>query len=131
MDKSILLVDDEPDILTALGSRLKKVGYNVTCVDTGKKATSAFIESYYDAPFDIVLLDIGLPDISGVDVLKTIRLEEEIRGLKYDNGVKIIVQTGRKESWMETFNLGCDDFIVKPYSFEDFLNKIKEKLGET
>jgi len=130
MEKSILVVDDEPEILMGLSSRLIRVGYKVECVGTGKKATAAFVESYYDQPFDIILLDIGLPDISGVDVLKTIRQEEEIRGLKYENGVKIIIQTGLKESWMETFNQGCDDFIVKPYSFEGLLKMIKEKLGD-
>ena len=62
--------------------------------------------------------------------LKTIRQEEEIRGLKYDDGVKIIMQTGLKEPWMESFNLGCDDYIVKPYSFDDLVNKIIEKTGE-
>ncbi len=130
MEKSILVVDDEPEILMALSSRLKKEGYKVKSVSTGKEATKAFVESYYDQPFDIILLDVGLPDISGCDVLRTIRQEEEIRGLEYEDGCKIIIQTGLKESWMEAFNLGCDDFILKPYSFEDFLKKIKEKLGE-
>ncbi len=78
----------------------------------------------------MILLDIGLPDINGCDVLRTIRQEEEIRGLNYDDGVKIVMQTGFKESWMEAFNGGCDDYIIKPYSFEDLLEKINEKAGE-
>jgi len=130
MKKYILVVDDDSEILTALSSGLEKAGYKVKSVDTGTKATAAFIESCYDRPFDIILLDVGLPDISGIDVLQIIRQEEQIRGLKYKNGVKIIIQTGLKNSWMQSFNRGCDDFIVKPYSFDDFLKKIKEKLGE-
>ncbi|MCH8286918.1 response regulator transcription factor [candidate division KSB1 bacterium] len=130
MEKYILVVDDELEVLGTLNSRLIKEGYKVKTVETGKEATQAFVESYYDQPFDVILLDVGLPDINGCDVLKGIRQEEEIRGLKYDDGVKIIMQTGLKESWMDAFNQGCDDYIIKPYVFEDLLKKIKEKTGE-
>ena len=130
MEKYILVVDDELEVLGALNSRLIKEGYKVKTVETGKEATQVFVESYYDQPFDVILLDVGLPDINGCDVLKGIRQEEEIRGLKYDDGVKIIMQTGLKESWMDAFNQGCDDYIIKPYVFEDLLKKIKEKTGE-
>lgn len=130
MGNFILLVDDEPDITDVLGSSLRKVGFEVQCVGTGQEAVKAFIANYYDHPFDVILLDVGLPDTNGCDVLKTIRQEEEIRGLSYDNGVKIIMQTGLKEPWMEAFNRGCDDYIIKPYSFESLLKKINEKLEE-
>ena len=131
MSKSILLVDDEPDIIEVLGSSLRKVGYEVKCTGTGEEAVHAFIEAYYERPFDVILLDVDLPDTNGVDVLKTIRQEEEIRGLEYERGVKIIMQTGLKEPWMEAFNRGCDDYIIKPYSFENLHKKIEEKFQET
>ena len=130
MSKCILVVDDEPDICEALFSQLSKAGYAVKCVGTGTEATTAFIEAYYKNPFDIILLDIKLPDVNGCDVLKTIRQEEELRGLNYDDGVKIIMQTGLIEPWMEAFNRGCDDYIIKPYSFENLLKIIKDKTGE-
>ena len=130
MSKNILVVDDEIEVTKALSLRLTKTVYKVTCVSTGGEATKAFLEAYYSQPFDMILLDIGLPDANGCDVLKTIRQEEEIRGLNYDDGVKIIMQTGLKGSLMEAFNGGCDDYIVKPYSFEELLEKIKEKVGE-
>jgi len=130
MSKYILAVDDDPEVLAFLQTRLTKRGYKVKTVETGQDATNAFVQSYYDRPFDVILLDIDLPDINGCDVLKTIRQEEEIRGLNYDNGVKIVMQTGLKEPWMESFNLGCDDYIIKPYSFDDLLKKIIEKTGE-
>lgn len=131
MNKYILVVDDEIEITKALNLRLTKLGYQVICANTGKEAVKAFLEAFYGQPFDVILLDIGLPDVNGCDVLKTIRQEEEIRGLNYDDGVKIIMQTGFKTSWIEAFNGGCDDYIIKPYSFEDLLNKINEKIGET
>ena len=130
MSKNILIVDDDKEIREALTARLAKQGYHVSSVSTGKEATAAFLGSYYDRPFDCILLDVGLPDISGLDILRTIRQEEEIRGLDYEDGVKIIMQTGFKEPWMEAFNFGCDDYIIKPYSFEDLLRKIREKTGE-
>ena len=130
MEKYFLVVDDDRDILTGLRSGLEKQGYKVRGAETGKSATEAFIESCYDQPFDIILLDICLPDMSGIDVLRIIRQEEEIRGLNYVNGVKVIIQTGMTESWMESFNRGCDDFILKPYPFDKLLEKIKLKLEE-
>ena len=97
MSKFILLVDDEPDIREVLSSSLRKVGFEVETVGTGQEAVKAFIDTYYSRPYDVILLDVDLPDINGCDVLKTIRQEEEIRGLNYDDGVKIIMQTGLKE----------------------------------
>jgi len=81
-DKFILIVDDEPETLKILSSRLSQEGYDIKCAVTGKEAADFFIEHYYNRPFDAILLDVGLPDISGCDVLKTIRQEEEIRGLR-------------------------------------------------
>jgi len=130
MSKNILVVDDEPEVLETLSSRLSKAGYQVKCASTGQEATAAFVGAYYDQPFHVILLDVGLPDVNGCDVLTTIRQEEEIRGLNYDDGVKIIMQTGSKEPWMDAFNRGCDDYIIKPYTFEDLLKKIQEKTGE-
>ena len=130
MGKYILIVDDEPQVRDILGARLLKSGYDVKPAATGCAAITAFVETYYQRPFDAILLDVNLPDINGCDVLRTIRQEEEIRGLNYEDGVKIIMQTGLKEPWMEAFNLGCDDYIIKPYAFEDLLKKIKEKTGE-
>lgn len=128
INKNILLVDDEVDITKAIRLRLEKLGYNVTSVATGQEAIKTFLSYYYSQPFNVILLDIGLPDINGLEVLKTIRQEEEIRGLNYDDGVKIVMQTGFKESWMEAFNGGCDDYVIKPYSFEELLEKINEKV---
>ena len=130
MAQNILIVEDEQDVREALSSRLAKAGFEIKSVSTGREATAAFVENYYDRPFDCILLDVGLPDISGLEVLRTIRQEEEIRGLDYADGVKIIMQTGYKEPWMEAFNQGCDDYIIMPYSFEDLVRKIKEKADE-
>lgn len=126
--KSILIVDDEADVRSSLESRLKAAGYGVRCAQNGQEAVETFIRFFYDAPFDVVLLDINLPDMDGREILKLFRQEEELRGINYGEGVIIIMQTGVKEHWMDAFSKGCDDYIIKPYSFQDLHNKIEEKL---
>jgi DNA-binding response OmpR family regulator len=130
MGKFILIVDDELQVREALSDRLTKAGYEVKCAKTGREAVAEFVETYYSRPFDVILLDVDLPDTDGCEVLRTVRQEEGIRGLNYEEGVKVIMQTGLKEPWMEAFNRGCDDYIIKPYSFENLLKKIEHKAGE-
>ena len=126
--KSILIVDDEQDIRDSLESRLTVAGFRVQTASSGQEAVATFIKRFYDGPFDVILLDIDLLDTDGVDILKLLRQEEELRGVNYGDGVIIIMQTGIKESWMDAFTKGCDDYIIKPYSFQELLNKINEKI---
>lgn len=128
IEKSILIVDDDPDVLKSLESRLRGASYRTKCAVNGKEAVGAFIQFFYDDPFDVILLDIGLPDMNGCEILKLIRQEEELRGVHYGAGVAVIMQTGLKEPWMDAFHKGCDDYIIKPYSFQDLLNKIEERM---
>lgn len=127
---SILIVDDDADVRQSLESRLRSAGYRLQCAKNGKEAVGAFIQFYYDDPFDVILLDIDLPDMNGCEILKLIRQEEELRGIRYGRGVTVIMQTGLKASWMDAFNKGCDDYIIKPYSFQDLLGKIEQKIKE-
>ena len=126
--KSILIVDDEQDIRDSLESRLKTAGFRVQTASSGQEAAAMFIKCFYDGPFDVILLDIDLPDMDGLDILKLLRQEEELRGVKDLDGVIIVMQTGIKESWMDAFTKGCDDYIIKPYPFRELLNKINEKI---
>ena len=126
--KSILIVDDEQDIRDSLESRLQTAGFRVQTASSGQEAVATFIKCFYDGPFDVILLDIDLLDTDGVDILKLLRQEEELRGVKDLDGVIIIMQTGIKESWMDAFTKGCDDYIIKPYSFQELLNKINDKI---
>lgn len=127
---SILIVDDDADVRQSLESRLRSAGHRIQCAQNGKEAVGAFIRFYYDDPFDVILLDIDLPDMNGCEILKLIRQEEELRGIRTGYGVTVIMQTGLKESWMDAFNKGCDDYIIKPYSFQDLLGKIEQKIKE-
>ena len=62
MSKHILVVDDEKEVTKALNLRLTKLGYKITCVSTGQEALKVFLEVYYSQPFDVILLDVDLPD---------------------------------------------------------------------
>lgn len=126
--KSLLIIDDEQDIRNSLESRLAAAGFRVQTASSGQEAVATFIQCFYDAPFDVILLDINLLDMDGVDILKLFRQEEELRGVREGEGVIIIMQTGVKEAWMDAFTKGCDDYIIKPYSFQELLNKINEKI---
>ena len=126
--RSILIVDDEQDIRDSLKSRLTVAGFRVQTASSGQEAVATFIKCFYDGPFDVILLDINLTDMDGIDVLKLVRQEEELRGVKDLAGVIVVMQTGVKESWMDAFTKGCDDYIIKPYSFPELLNKINEKI---
>lgn len=129
MAKKILIVDDESDIRELLSVRLKHAGFDIEEAQNGREAIGAFIEGHHNRPFDLVLLDIMMPGLNGLDVLRILRSEEENRGIDYGSGVPIIMITALKEPWMESFKCGCDDYIIKPYKPEDLMKKIAEKLA--
>src|SRR3990167_1906711 len=104
--KSILIVDDEQDIRDSLESRLQTAGFRVQTASSGQEAVATFIKCFYDGPFDVILLDINLPDMDGIDVLKLVRQEEQLRGIKDMDGVIVVMQAGVKESWMDAFKKG-------------------------
>lgn len=98
--------------------------------DNGVGALDAYNKSVAsNNPFDLILLDIAMPDISGIDVLKSIRKSEESRGIRLGQGVPVIMVTAYKEPFMDAFNGGCDDYILKPIDPDKMIVKIEEKLA--
>ncbi|MEU5562593.1 response regulator [Micromonospora musae] len=110
----ILVVDDEPQILRALRINLRARRYDVVVADTGAGALRAAASH----PPDLVVLDLGLPDLDGVEV---------IRGLRGWTGVPIIVLSGRagSEDKVEALDAGADDYITKPFGVEELLARIR------
>lgn len=116
--KKILIVEDDP-IITALISRvLGPLGHSVTTARTGKDALAKIQASYYD----LALLDIGLPDMLGTDLLKKTR--------KANNDMIIIMITGNPshDSSIDSINNDADGYIVKPISNEDLIAIVERKL---
>ena len=132
MSDKILIVDDESAIRDVLTARLEYAGYMVESAKNGREAIGAYFESMYMEikPFSLILLDIMMPGINGLEVLQIIRKQEELMGIKYEDGVPIIMLTALKEAWMKSFNEGSDDYLTKPYEPEDLLDKIEEKLEQ-
>ncbi len=129
MSKKILIVDDEADLVDNISARLEYVGYEVDEAMNGREGLGAYIgELYKGEPFDLILLDIRMPGMSGTEVLAAIRHEEKLRGVPLGTGTPIIMLTAVPEPALESFKQGCDDYILKPYDEVILLQKIKAKL---
>ena len=107
----VLLVEDDDSIAEPLASGLGRYGFRVERVGTGAAALSA-------PPHDLVLLDLGLPDMDGIDVCRRLR---EL------SAVPIIVITARSEEVDRVLGLelGADDYVVKPFGFRELVARIR------
>lgn len=79
-------------------------------------------------PYDAFLLDVSMPGKSGMDVLAYIRAKEAENGVLFGMGVPVIMTTAHSEPFLEAFNMGCDDYILKPINAKLLLTKIEEKI---
>ncbi len=111
---SVLIVEDDQAILAQLVRALSLAGYATSAVSTGREALSA-------APADVVVLDLGLPDMDGVEVCCQLRAR---------SGAAIIVVTARDEEQDRVLALdrGADDYIVKPFGRAELLARIRAVL---
>src|SRR5690349_13982239 len=110
----VLVVDDEPQILRALRINLRVRGYDVDTAATGKQA----LEMAARHPPDLVLLDLGLPDLDGVEV---------IEGLRGWTAAPIIVLSGRGDSINKVgaLDAGADDYVTKPFGMDELLARMR------
>jgi len=119
MVKKILIVDDEKNIRMTLKHSLKSQEFDIYMAVNGEEA----LENIKNNKFDLILLDIKMPGLDGMEVLKKIR----------DNGnnVNVIMMTayGSVEKAVEAMKLGAIDFISKPFTHEEIRNIVKEVLG--
>jgi two-component system KDP operon response regulator KdpE len=110
----VLVVDDEPQILRALAINLRARRYEVFTAATGSEA----LETAASHPPDVVILDLGLPDIDGVDV---------IRGLRGWSTVPIVILSGRTDSAdkVDALDAGADDYVTKPFGVDELLARMR------
>jgi two-component system alkaline phosphatase synthesis response regulator PhoP len=116
---SILLVEDEENLHEALKLNLELEGYEVTSAFDGTKALQAVQDEY----FDLIILDLMLPEVDGITVIETIRLQ--------NIEIPILVLSARNNSADRVLGLkkGADDYLTKPFNLEELLLRI-EKLVE-
>jgi two-component system KDP operon response regulator KdpE len=110
----VLVVDDDPQLLRALAITLRARGYDVVVASTGHGALAAAT----DLPPDLIVLDLGLPDLDGVEV---------IHGLRGWNTAPIIVLSGRAESAdkVNALDAGADDYVTKPFGMAELLARLR------
>jgi two-component system, OmpR family, KDP operon response regulator KdpE len=110
----VLVVDDEPQIVRALRINLSARGYDVLVAATGTDA----LKLAADGKPDVVVLDLGLPDISGVEV---------IEGLRGWTTVPILVLSARTDSTdkVEALDAGADDYVTKPFGMDELLARLR------
>ena len=113
----VLVVDDEPQILRALRINLRVRNYEVDTAATGSEALTAAGRH----PPDLVILDLGLPDLDGVQV---------IEGLRGWTQAPIIVLSGRADSTdkVEALDAGADDYVTKPFGMEELLARMRAAI---
>ncbi|MCD9199100.1 response regulator [Aeromicrobium wangtongii] len=110
----VLTVDDDPAILRTLGINLRARGYEVEVASDGRSA----LEIVHERMPDVILLDLGLPDLDGIAVLRQLRSFSQ---------VPVIVVSARAESddKVEALDLGADDYVSKPFDLEELLARVR------
>ena len=118
--KTILLIEDEPDILELMQFNLEREGFKVVSAVTGEEGYRLAREL---AP-DLIVLDLMLPDMSGIEVCKLVRQQDELRNLP------IIIATARdsESDVVVGLELGADDYITKPFSVRELSARIRAVL---
>lgn len=115
----ILVVEDEEKIAEIVRAYLEKEGFRVTVAETGQKAISVLKDG-----FDLIILDLMLPDITGEDICQTIRR---------DSDLPIIMLTAKseEEDRIKGLSIGADDYVVKPFSPRELVARVKALLRRT
>ena len=120
MAKKILVVDDEPDLIKVTVYRLKKMGYDVIIGTTGQEALD-LIRS--ERP-DLVLLDLRLPIIDGLEVCRKAKADEKLKH------IPVILFTASTDAIKDNVkDVAADGYLIKPFSAEQLTAELKKFLG--
>ncbi|MCC7459752.1 MAG: response regulator transcription factor [Proteobacteria bacterium] len=114
----ILIVEDDKTLLSQLSQRIRSEGYAVDEASTGEDGLHLIQES----PIDLAIVDLGLPDFSGIELIKTAR--------KKGSKIPVLILTARNK-WQEKvegLEAGADDYMVKPFEIEELLARIRVLL---
>ncbi|MFO7545828.1 MAG: response regulator transcription factor [Trueperaceae bacterium] len=115
--KRILIVEDDVDILRLLRRELEDVGFEVLTYETGMRGLSAVRETEPD----LVILDLGLPDLSGQEIARRVRRTG-------DTPILILTAADEVGTKVEMLNAGADDYLAKPFHVEELLARVNVQL---
>ena len=121
MSAKILIADDEPNILLSLEFLMKREGYQVLVARDGQQALDAILQQRPD----LVLLDVMMPIKSGFDVLQAVRERDELSALR----ILMLTAKGRDTDMAKGLALGANDYMTKPFSTRELVDKVRGLLG--
>jgi DNA-binding response OmpR family regulator len=121
MTQTILIADDEPNIVISLEYLLQRDGYRVLVARNGQEALDAINTS---AP-DLVLLDVMLPLVSGFEVCQKVRENPALAGMR----IVMLTAKGRDVEMSKGLALGANAYVTKPFSTQDLLAQVRALLG--
>ena len=117
---NILLVEDEKSIVTLIKYNLEKEGFKVFCSETGEDALKIIKEK---TP-DLVILDWMLPDTSGINVCRQIKLDKKLKNIP----VLILTAKGEPDDKIKGLEVGADDYVTKPFNNKELLLRVKSLI---
>ena len=117
---TILVVDDDVDVSTTVKKSLNKAGYQVTCATSGQAA----LQVLSSVRPDLILLDIALPELDGIELCRQLRLNPITASLP----ILFLTVSGDMQSKTAAFNAGADDYMVKPFDLQELNLRIKALL---
>ena len=116
--KKVLVVDDEPSILTLLTFNLEKEGYQVTTSENGKNGFELALSNQYD----FIILDVMLPGMDGLEITKALRRE------KIDTPILILTAKDEQVDKIIGLEIGADDYLTKPFNPLELVARVKSQL---
>ena len=118
---NILIVDDEPNIVMSLEFLMRKNGYQVGIARNGTEALAAIAAT----PYDLVLLDVMMPDVDGYQVCRQLRQHPD----RADTKVIFLSAKSREVDVQKGYEVGADLYIPKPFSTRQLMEKVRELLS--
>jgi two-component system phosphate regulon response regulator PhoB len=116
----VLIVDDDPDIVGLVRYNLSHAGFEVQAASTGREA----LEIIRKLPPDLVVLDVMLPDVDGLEVCRTIRQQPPSRRIP----ILMLTAKGEEIDRVVGFEIGADDYVAKPFSPRELVLRVKSIL---
>lgn len=122
MPPSVLIADDEPNIVLSLEFLLEEAGYRVRVAHDGQEVLDALA---LEVP-DLILLDVMLPRISGYDVCQRVRANPAWRGVR----IVMLSAKGREAEVSKGLAVGADAYVTKPFAIKELMTEVERHIGK-